>query len=151
MNILFLTDNFPPETNAAASRVYERACFWVRWGHKVTIVTSAPNFPHGVLFEGYRNRWRQAEVMDGIRVVRVKKFVAANRGVLRRSLDFLSFGVSGFLASLFETRPDVVAATLSAILRRRCGLRRGRAQTTALRVRGRRPVAGLHRRRRCGS
>ena len=111
MNILFLTENFPPETNAAASRVYERACYWVRWGHKVTVVTSAPNFPYGALFDGYANSWHQTEVMDGIRVVRVKTYMAPNRGVARRSLDFISFGVSGFVAALLETRPDVVAAT----------------------------------------
>jgi colanic acid biosynthesis glycosyl transferase WcaI len=29
MRILFLTENFPPERNAPASRVYERACYWV--------------------------------------------------------------------------------------------------------------------------
>jgi len=111
MNILFLTENFPPETNAAATRVFERACYWVRWGHAVTIVTCAPNFPRGELFEGYENRWHQVEVMAGIRVVRVKTFIAPNRGVVRRSLDFLSFGINGLVAALFETRPDVVAAT----------------------------------------
>jgi hypothetical protein len=39
MNILFLADNFAPERNAQASRVYERACYWVRWGHQVTVLT----------------------------------------------------------------------------------------------------------------
>ena len=111
MHILFLTENFAPETNAAASRVYERACYWVRWGHQVTVVTCAPNFPRGTLYDGYRNRWHQTEVMDGVRVVRVKTYMAPNRGIMRRSLDFLSFGVTGFMAALFETRPDVVAAT----------------------------------------
>ena len=111
MNILFLTENFPPETNAAASRVYERACYWVRWGHTVTVVTCAPNFPRGVLFDGYRNRWHQTEVIDGIRVVRVKTFIAANQGVVLRSLDFLSFGMCGLIAALFEPRPDVAVAT----------------------------------------
>ncbi len=111
MNILFLTENFPPETNAAATRVYERACYWVAWGHRVTVVTCAPNFPHGAVFPGYRNRWYQTEEMSGIRVVRVKTFIAANRGVVRRSLDFLSFMVNGFLAGLLQPRPDVVAAT----------------------------------------
>ena len=53
MRILFLTENFPPETNAAASRVYERACYWAAGGHDVTIVTSWPNFPEGKLFAGY--------------------------------------------------------------------------------------------------
>jgi len=111
MNILFLTENFPPETNAAATRVFERACYWVRWGHNVTVVTCAPNFPRGALFDGYENRWHQTETMAGIRVVRVKTFIAPNRGVVRRSLDFLSFGFNGLIAALFEARPDVVAAT----------------------------------------
>ena len=111
MRILFLTENFPPETNAAASRVYERACYWAAGGHDVTIVTSAPNFPEGKLFAGYHNRWRAVERMSGIRVVRVKTFIARNEGVARRTLDFMSFMVSAFGSGLFERRPDVIAAT----------------------------------------
>ncbi len=57
MTILFLADNFPPEKNAQASRVYERACYWVKWGHEVTVITCAPNFPEGKVYPGYRNRW----------------------------------------------------------------------------------------------
>ena len=111
MNILFITENFPPETNAAATRVYERACHWVRRGHAVTVITSAPNFPEGKLFPGYANRWHQAEDRDGIRVVRVKTYIAPNRGVVRRTLDFLSFMAGSFAASLFEDKPDLVCAT----------------------------------------
>lgn len=111
MNILFLADNFPPERNAQASRVYERACHWVRWGHQVTVVTCAPNFPEGKVYPGDRNRWRQVEHLDGVRVVRVKTFIAPNAGTLLRIVDFLSFMVNAFLAGLLERRPDLVAAT----------------------------------------
>jgi len=111
MKILFLSENFPPETNAAATRVYERAVYWAKWGHQVTVITTAPNFPHGILFDGYQNHWKQTEDMDDIRVVRVKTYISANRGVVRRSLDFLSFFVTGTLAGWAEPRPDVVAAT----------------------------------------
>lgn len=111
MNILFLTENFPPETNAAATRVYERALYWVKAGHAVTIVTCHPNFPRGRLYDGHTNAWKTREVMDGLTVVRVKTFIAPNRGVVRRSLDFLSFGATGLLAALREPRPDVVCAT----------------------------------------
>lgn len=111
MHILFLSENFPPETNAAATRVFERACYWVAAGHSVTVVTQAPNFPHGRLFPGWRNRWRQVEGMEGIRVVRVKTYISANEGVVRRTLDFLSFMATAVIAGLFERRPDVVAAT----------------------------------------
>lgn len=111
MRILFLSENFPPETNAAATRVYERACYWAKWGHDVTILTCAPNFPHGRLFDGYRNHWYRTEMRDGIRVVRVKTYIAANRGTLRRTLDFASFMISAFVAGLFLPRPDVVVST----------------------------------------
>ncbi|EQD67637.1 glycosyltransferase, partial [mine drainage metagenome] len=83
MRILFLSDNFSPEGNAPAARLHEHALRWVRDGHAVTVITCAPNFPEGKLFPGYRNRWRQVEVIDGIRVVRVKTYITANEGFLK--------------------------------------------------------------------
>ncbi|MFX5684702.1 hypothetical protein ABTE42_21475, partial [Acinetobacter baumannii] len=80
-------DNFPPEVNASSSRVFERAVYWVRWGHQVSVITCAPNFPEGQLFPGYKNRWYQVEVIQGIRVLRVKTFIAKNQGFLLRTLD----------------------------------------------------------------
>lgn len=111
MKILFLSDNFPPEGNAPATRLYEHAIRWVRAGHEVTVVTCAPNFPEGKLFSGYKNRWRHVEYLDGIRVVRVKTYIAANEGFLRRTLDYMSFMFMGALMGLFEKRPDIVVAT----------------------------------------
>jgi colanic acid biosynthesis glycosyl transferase WcaI len=111
MHILFLTDNFPPEGNAIASRVYERACYWVNAGHEVTIITSVPNFPEGKVYPGYKNKWYQVEMMSGIRVVRVKTFIARNKGFMLRTLDFLSYIVPAVCAGLWQKKPDVVAAT----------------------------------------
>jgi len=111
LDILFLTENFPPETNAAATRVFERAVYWRRWGHDVTVVTTAPNFPSGRVFPGYRNCLRSVEYVQGIRVVRVMTYITANEGRLKRTLDFLSFLPAAFLGGLLERRPDVVVAT----------------------------------------
>jgi colanic acid biosynthesis glycosyl transferase WcaI len=111
VNILFLSDNFPPESNAPASRLHEHARYWVRAGHQVTVITGAPNFPEGKLYPGYDNRWHQVETLDGIRVVRVKTFIAPNEGFFTRTLDYLSFMASGTLAGLLERRPDVVVAS----------------------------------------
>ncbi len=111
MNILFITENFPPERNASATRVYERACYWIKWGHEVTVITCAPNFPEGKVYPGYKNRWYQVEQMDGIRVVRVKTFISANKGFLLRSLDFVSFMFTSIAAGFFQKKPDVVMAT----------------------------------------
>ncbi|MBD8872854.1 glycosyltransferase family 4 protein [Rhodanobacter sp. DHB23] len=111
MRILFLSDNFPPESNALTARLYEHAQYWIDLGHEVTVVTCAPNFPEGKLFSGYRNRWRQIEVMGGIRVVRVKTYMTENKGFVKRTLDFVSFMVMGTFFALFEREPDVVVAT----------------------------------------
>lgn len=111
MHILFLTDNFPPETNAPATRTYEHARRWVAAGAKVTVVTTAPNFPAGRLFDGYANRIFQREWMEGVETIRVWSYITANQGFARRTLDYLSFMVSGFLASLFLPRPDVIVST----------------------------------------
>jgi colanic acid biosynthesis glycosyl transferase WcaI len=110
MKILFISDNFPPETNASATRVFERACYWVKWGHDVTVVTGVPNFPQGKVFDGYINRF-QTESREGMRVVRVKTYIAPNRGKFRRALDFLSFRINAARAAKKEPRPDVICAT----------------------------------------
>lgn len=111
MHILFLSDNFAPETNAPSTRLLEHARAWVRAGHRVTVVTCAPNFPQGVVHAGYANRWRSRETLDGIEVLRVWSYVAPNRGRVRRVLDYLSFCASGTLGALEVDRPDVVVAT----------------------------------------
>jgi len=108
---LFLSDNFPPEVNAPASRTFEHCREWVKAGHEVTVITTAPNFPKGVVFPGYRNRLWQREAMEGIRVVRVWTYITANAGFGKRTLDYLSFMISGFLAGLVQRRPDVIVGT----------------------------------------
>lgn len=111
MRVMFFSDNFRPECCPPASHVYERARLWVAWGHSVTVITTAPNFPEGKVYPGYKNNWRRVENMDGIRVVRVKTFIARNEGFILRVLDYMSFMVSGFLFALFEKKPDVVIST----------------------------------------
>jgi glycosyltransferase involved in cell wall biosynthesis len=111
MRILFLSDHFFPEPSAPAAHVYERARLWVSQGHDVTVLCSAPNFPEGRVFPGYRNSMRSVEVLDGIRVVRVKTYICANEGIFRRTLDYASYAVSAFLMAWCEQRPDVVIST----------------------------------------
>jgi len=111
MHILFLTDNFPPEVNAPASRTFEHCREWVRAGHKVTVITCAPNFPQGKVFEGYRNQLFQREVVEGVEVIRVWSYITANEGFIKRILDYVSFMVTGSFAALLVRKVDVVVAT----------------------------------------
>ena len=111
MHILFLSDNFPPEVNAPASRTFEHCREWVKAGHEVTVITCFPNFPQGKLYEGYRNALRQVEITEGIRVVRVWSYITANKGFLKRILDYASFMASAVATSLFVKKPHVVVGT----------------------------------------
>ncbi len=110
MKILFLTDNFPPESNAPATRTYEHCKTWVEQGVEVTVITGAPNFPHGKVYKGYSNKIYSIEYIDGIKVIRVWTFIAANKGFLKRIIDFISFMISAFIAGLF-VKTDLIIAT----------------------------------------
>lgn len=110
MKILFLSDNFPPEVNAPATRTYEHCKEWVKSGAEVTVITCFPNFPLGKIYDGYRNKWKKTEWIDGIKVIRVWSYITKNEGFMRRVLDYISFSVTSFLAGLSECT-DVIVAT----------------------------------------
>ncbi|MDN4164635.1 glycosyltransferase family 4 protein [Cytophagales bacterium LB-30] len=111
MKILFLTDNFPPEVNAPATRTFEHCREWVKQGAEVTVVTCYPNFPQGKVYEGYKNKFfKKEERIEGVRVIRVWTYITANEGFIKRTLDYLSFAFSSFWASLF-IKTDVIVAT----------------------------------------
>lgn len=76
----------------------------------MTIITSFPNFPQGKIYEGYANKRIQKEDVEGIHVVRVWTYLAANKGFIRRTIDYLSYAFSSFWAGLFQN-PDIIVAT----------------------------------------
>ncbi len=113
MRIVFFCHYFPPEGNAPASRTYEHAVRWAKQGVDVTVITCAPNVPDGIVYDGYQNRlWPQRETIDGIKVIRVWSYVAANAGGMKRILNYISYLMSSVLAFLFFCkRPKLIVAT----------------------------------------
>lgn len=111
MKILFITDNFTPEVNAPATRTYEHCKEWIKEDNvEVTIITCVPNFPHGRVYKGYKNKFYQTEYIDGIKVIRVWSYITSNSGFIKRVLDYISFGVMAFFVGLFQ-KHDVIIAT----------------------------------------
>jgi len=111
MHILFLTDNYPPETNAPAIRTYENVTEWIKRGHKVTILTCAPNFPDGKVFNGYKNKLISIEKKNNLHIWRVKTYIAENKGTIKRIFDYLSFMLSSFIFGLFVRKVDIIIGT----------------------------------------
>ena len=110
MKILFITDNFPPEVNAPATRTYEHCLEWIKQGAEVKIITCTPNFPHGNIYDGYKNKFYRKEHVDGIEVIRVWSYISSNAGFTKRVIDYFSFGFMAFWVGLFQ-KHDVIIAT----------------------------------------
>jgi glycosyltransferase involved in cell wall biosynthesis len=108
--ILFLTDNFPPEVNAPATRTYEHAREWVSKGYEVTVLTSYPNFPQGKVYEGFEQKLIESTEIDGIKLIRVATIIFPNSGFIKRIIDQLSYACMAFLVGLW-IRTDIIVAT----------------------------------------
>lgn len=111
MNILFLSHYFYPEGNAPATRVYNFCREWVKEGHKVTVITCAPNVPNGKVYSGYKNKLYQIENMEGIKVIRVWTYIAPNSGTSKRIINYLSYMISSIVAGIFIRKIDLVIST----------------------------------------
>lgn len=107
--ILFITSYYPPEQGAAAARISETALYLARCGHRVSVLTTVPNYPTGIVPPEYRGHALQQEDLNGIRVVRVWSYVTANKGFHRRILAQLSFGLLAPLLGWRQAgRPDII-------------------------------------------
>jgi colanic acid biosynthesis glycosyl transferase WcaI len=108
-HVLFLTPYYPPEVGAPQTRISETAARLVRHGHRVTVLTTLPNYPSGYVPREYRDGRRRRELRDGVRIVRVWSYIRPNRGFAGRVLSQLSFGCLAPLLGLRAVgRPDVV-------------------------------------------
>src|SRR5512146_2765601 len=96
---------------APAARCYELSRRWVRAGHEVSVVCGIPNHPAGVVYPGYRKQICRQEEIEGIDVRRAWVYVTPNAGTFRRMGNFISFALSGFVASELIRRADHVIAS----------------------------------------
>ena len=59
-------------------------------GHQVTVVTGTPNYPEGIIYEGYENGQHRDEVLDGVQVHRCP-LIPRKQGAVHRFLNYYSF------------------------------------------------------------
>ncbi|SRR6266446_1836060 len=108
-HILFITPYYPPEITPPAIRISDTTMRLARLGHQVTVLTTFPNFPTGVIPPEYRGCLLRYEVRDGVNIVRVWSYVSPNKGFLRRLLAQLSFAcLAPFLGWKGVSQPDVI-------------------------------------------
>ncbi len=109
IHILFVTPYYPPEKTPPAIRISETAQCLVKRGYQVTVLTTFPNFPSGIVPREYRGHRVRREVRNGVNIVRVWSYITPNKGFLRRILGQLSFGcIAPLLGWKHVGSPDVI-------------------------------------------
>ncbi|WP_165045729.1 glycosyltransferase family 4 protein [Adlercreutzia sp. ZJ138] len=63
-------------------------------GHEVVVVTGCPNYPEGVIYEGYEGNDRLDEVIEGVRVLRTR-IAPRKQGAINRVRNYYSFSRLG--------------------------------------------------------
>lgn len=91
MNLLILTQYFPPEIGAPQNRLFELAVRLKKLGINVTVLTAMPNYPQMEIYEGYRDKTYHYEEMEGIKVHRASIFVPKDKSIISRLKNYFSF------------------------------------------------------------
>ena len=106
MRILMLTQWFNPEP---AFKGLSFAKELIKLGHDVEVLTGFPNYPGGKVYDGYRIRYMQREILEGISVVRVPLYPSHDTSSIGRILNYGSFAFSaGTIGSLLTKPADVL-------------------------------------------
>lgn len=126
MDVTILSQYYEPEP---IPKPHDLATALAARGHRVAVITGFPNYPKGLLYEGYRTALARRERIGDIPVVRTYEYPYHGTSALRRILNYGTFMLSAPLACFRVPRGDVmyvwhppltvgVAAWLIARLRR---------------------------------
>ena len=105
MRILIVSQYYYPENAKIPTGLAEQL---VAKGHEVRVITGYPNYPHGKIFEGYKQKLRFVETLNGVTVRRVPLFISHSQNAVGRIVNYLSFGFSALGAYRFARRAEVV-------------------------------------------
>ena len=96
--ILLLTQWFDPEPTIKGL-VFAREL--LKQGFEVEVVTGFPNYPGGKLYPGYKMKWLQREIINGVQITRVPLFPNHDHSAIKRALNYVSFAVASLFYILF--------------------------------------------------
>ena len=115
MNVVLVSQWFPPEQAPIGHMVMELAAEMATRGWEVTVVTGFPNHPYGSVFPGFRKSVFREEWCGDVRVWRVYLATSKNRSIFNRLLTFATFTVFSSWAILRRARPDVIFSILQPL------------------------------------
>jgi len=111
MRILLIAYNFPPEPGSASIKMYEMAEYFSKRGHKVTVITTFPNYPYGLVYKKYRKKIFMIEYdkKAAFKIIRVPAVILPySRRPIFRTLGYTSFIVSATVGGILAGKHDLI-------------------------------------------
>ena len=117
MKILIVTQWYDPVKGAAAKRTGKMARFLADAGHAVTVLTSLPSYPTGIVAPEYQGKLWDREKKDSFEIIRVWEIPASTQdSTLKRLFNMVTFTKSAFWAALILHPFDAVIVSSPSFL-----------------------------------
>lgn len=87
----FITQWFPPEPTPIPLFIAQSL---QRRGHDVEVLTGVPNYPTGIVTDGYKAWKPRSEIVEGVSVRRSPLYASHDASTLKRILNYVSWAVS---------------------------------------------------------
>ena len=125
MHVLLITQYFPPEIGAAATRWGDYVQILIKKGHRVTVLCEMPNYPLGTYFPGYKRQWvKQEKVSPNLTIIRSFAWANNRNSAIKKLGHYLVFMFSGLLTAfrlknyhvLIVSSPPLFVGVIGAII-----------------------------------
>jgi glycosyltransferase involved in cell wall biosynthesis len=110
MDILMISQYFPPDWNGVSTRAYNAALSLKLQGCNVTVIAAFPHYPDGHIPTKYKRRILSLEEIDGIKLVRTWVPSFPHLPLFKRVLLHISFMLSSLLGLVHIRKVDVIFA-----------------------------------------
>ena len=108
MNVLLITQYFPPDLGGAATRNSNISKGLSLNGCNLTIITAFPHYPHGVIPSEYKFSIVKIETINNIKIIRTFMPPTKSEGIVKRMVLMVSFAVSSVFALPFSGKADII-------------------------------------------
>ncbi len=110
--ILYITQYFPPETGAGATRSEAMVKYLTKNGLDIEVISELPNYPTGKIYPGFKNVFHQSDEYHSTKIHRVWVWANPRSSILEQIGIFSSFLLTSLLYVIRKPKQyDVVYAS----------------------------------------